>query len=90
MGRHALKNALIPVVTVVVLQLGSLLEGSVVVEVVFARPGVGRLLFESIFARDLPVIQGCVLIIAVIYVILNLLIDLLYTWLEPRIRYGVK
>ncbi|MBT9132155.1 MAG: Glutathione transport system permease protein GsiC [Syntrophomonadaceae bacterium] len=89
-NRHALKNALIPVVTVVGLQFGALLEGAVVVEVIFAWPGLGRLLVDSIFARDFPVIQGCVFVIAVMYVIVNLLIDISYAWLDPRIRYEVK
>jgi peptide/nickel transport system permease protein len=89
-NRHALKNALIPVVTVVGLQFGSLLEGAVVVEVIFAWPGLGRLLYDSIFARDFAVIQGCVFFIAVMYVIVNLLIDIIYVWLDPRIRYEAK
>lgn len=89
-NRHALKNALIPVVTVVGLQFGALLEGAVVVEVIFAWPGLGRLLVDSIFARDFPVIQGCVFFIAVMYVIVNLLVDISYAWLDPRIRYEVK
>jgi peptide/nickel transport system permease protein len=89
-NKHALKNALIPVVTVVGLQFGALLEGAVVVEVIFAWPGLGRLLFDAIYARDFPVIQGCVFVIAVMYVIVNLLIDISYAWLDPRIRYEVK
>jgi peptide/nickel transport system permease protein len=89
-NRHALKNALIPVVTVVGLQFGSLLEGAVVVEVIFAWPGLGRLLYDSIFARDFAVIQGCVFFIAVMYVIVNLLIDIIYVWLDPRIRYEAR
>lgn len=89
-NKHALKNALIPVVTVVGLQFGSLLEGAVVTEVVFAWPGMGRLLVDSIFARDFPVIQGCVFVIAVIYVLVNLLVDLSYAWLDPKIRYEAK
>ncbi|MDO9533893.1 MAG: ABC transporter permease [Bacillota bacterium] len=89
-NRHALKNALIPVVTVVGLQFGALLEGAVVVEVIFAWPGLGRLLFDAIYARDFPVIQGCVFLIAVMYVIVNLIIDISYAWLDPRIRYEVK
>ena len=87
---HVLKNSLIPVVTVVGLQFGALLEGAVVVEVIFAWPGIGRLLYDSIFARDYPVIQGCVFIIAMIYVTVNLLVDISYAWLDPRIRYEVK
>ena len=88
--RHASKNALIPVVTIVGLQFGSLIEGAVVVEVVFAWPGIGRLLVNSIFARDFPVIQGCILLIAVMFVLVNLLVDISYAYLNPRIRYGAK
>ena len=90
MNRHVLKNSLIPVITVVGLQFGALLEGAVVVEVIFAWPGIGRLLYDSIFARDFPVIQGCVFIIAVMYVTVNLLVDISYAWLDPRIRSEVK
>lgn len=89
-NKHALKNALIPVTTVVGLQSGSLLEGAVVTEVVFAWPGMGRLLVDSIFARDFPVIQGCVFVIAIMYVLVNLLVDLSYAWLDPKIRYEAK
>ena len=89
-SRHAVKNALIPVITIVGLQLASLIEGAVVVEVVFAWPGVGRLLVDSIFARDFPVIQGCVLFIAAIYALTNLLVDILYSYLDPRIHYGTS
>ena len=89
-NKHALKNALIPVTTVVGLQFGSLLEGAVVTEVVFAWPGMGRLLVDSIFARDFPVIQGCVFVIAIIYVLVNMLVDLSYAWLDPKIRYEAK
>lgn len=89
MVKHVLKNALIPVVTIVGLQFGALMEGAVVVEVIFAWPGMGRLLYESILARDFPVIQGCVLMIAILYVLVNLLVDISYAWLDPRIRYGV-
>ena len=89
-SRHALKNALIPVVTVVGLQFGSLLEGTVIVEVIFAWPGIGRLLVDSIFARDFPVIQGCILFIAVMFVLVNLLVDISYAYLDPKIRYEAK
>ena len=90
MNRHVLKNSLIPVITVVGLQFGALLEGAVVVEVIFAWPGIGRLLYDSIFARDYPMIQGCVFIIAVMYVTVNLLVDISYAWLDPKIQYEVK
>ena len=85
--KHALKNALIPVVTVVGLQYGLLLGGAVVTETIFAWPGVGRLAITSILQRDYPVVQGCVLLVAVVFVLINLAVDLLYGWLDPRIRY---
>ncbi|RJX27400.1 MAG: ABC transporter permease [Dethiobacter sp.] len=84
---HALKNAFIPVITVIGLQFGHLLEGTVIVETIFAWPGVGKLLVDSIFARDFALIQGCVLIFAVIFVIVNLLVDISYVYLDPKIRY---
>jgi len=84
---HALKNALVPVVTVAGLQLGWLLGGSVVVEEVFTLPGVGRLVLWSIFQRDYPTVQGCVLVIAVLFMALNLIVDIIYGFLDPRICY---
>lgn len=84
--RHALRNALIPTVTMIGLQMGFLIGGTVVVETVFAWPGVGMLVVDSIFARDYPVVQGVVLVIAVIVVLINLLVDVTYTVLDPRIR----
>lgn len=84
--KHALRNALIPTVTMIGLQLGFLIGGTVVVETVFAWPGVGLLVVDSIFARDYPVVQGVVLVIAVIVVAINLLVDVTYTVLDPRIR----
>jgi peptide/nickel transport system permease protein len=86
--KHALTNALIPIVTVVGLQLGILLGGTVVVEEVFTLPGVGRLVLWSIYQRDYPVTQSTILFIAALFMTLNLAIDLLYGYLEPRIRYG--
>lgn len=86
-SRHALKNAFIPVITVIGLQFGHLLEGAVIVETIFAWPGVGRLLVDSIFARDFFMIQGCVLIIVIIFSLTNLLVDISYAYLDPRIRY---
>lgn len=86
-GRHALKNALIPVVTVIGLQTGRLFGGAVVVETIFALPGLGRLAADSIFFRDFPMLQGVVLILALAVVLANLLTDLLYAFLDPRIRY---
>ena len=85
--RHALPNSLIPVVTLVGLQCGALLSGAVITETIFAWPGIGRLLIQSIGFRDYPMVQGCVLLIAVIYVGVNLAIDLVYGMLDPRIRY---
>lgn len=83
---HALRNALIPTVTMIGLQLGFLIGGAVVVETVFAWPGIGLLVVDSIFARDYPVVQGVVLTIAVMVVLVNLLVDVVYTVLDPRIR----
>lgn len=86
--RHALRNALIPVVTVVGLQFGALLAGAVIVETVFARRGLGRLAVDAILRRDFPVVQGTILVAAVGYVVVNLIVDLSYAWLDPRIKYG--
>lgn len=86
--RHALKNALIPVVTVIGLEAGYLLGGAILTETVFAWPGLGRLIVEAIFQRDYPLVQGCILVIATTFVSVNLLVDLSYAWLDPRIRYG--
>jgi peptide/nickel transport system permease protein len=85
--KHALKNALIPVVTIVGGQLGVLLAGTVVVETIFALPGMGRLTVEAILYRDYPVVQTNVMLVAATLVTLNLMIDLTYAWLDPRIRY---
>lgn len=84
---HGFKNALIPVVTYAGLQLGWALEGAVIVESIFARPGIGRYLHESVFARDYPAIQGCVLFFALVFVFCNLMVDISYAYLDPRIRY---
>ena len=85
--RHGLKNALIPIVTVVGVQAGYLLGGAVLTETVFAWPGVGTLMVQGILARDFPLVQGCVLVVALSFVVINLIVDLLYAWLDPRIRY---
>jgi peptide/nickel transport system permease protein len=85
---HALKNALIPVVTIVGLQIGGIIEGAVVTETVFTWPGVGRLAVESIFNRDYTVVQGVVLLAAFSYMFANLAVDLVYGWLDPRISYA--
>jgi peptide/nickel transport system permease protein len=84
---HALRNALLPIVTVIGLQFGTLLGGAVLTETVFAYPGVGRLLIDSIGFRDYPVIQGTVLVIAVGFVLTNIIVDILYAYLDPRIQY---
>jgi ABC-type dipeptide/oligopeptide/nickel transport system permease component len=86
--RHALKNALIPVVTVIGLQFGNLIAGAVIVETVFARQGIGRLAVDAIRMKDFPMIQGTVLFAATVYVLANLLVDLSYVWLDPRIQFG--
>lgn len=86
--RHALRNAMLPIVTVIGLQFGGLLGGSVLTETVFAWPGIGRLVVDSIRAQDGPLVQGTVLFIAVVFIIMNLLVDLSYAFLNPRIRYG--
>ena len=85
--RHAFRNSLIPVVTLVGLQFGAVLTGAVITETVFAWPGIGRLLIQSIGFRDYPLVQGCILLIAVTYVAMNLVTDLVYGVLDPRIRY---
>ncbi|HEX7140547.1 MAG TPA: nickel ABC transporter permease [Vicinamibacterales bacterium] len=85
--RHAFRNSLIPVVTVIGLQLGAVLTGAVITETIFAWPGVGRLLIQSISFRDYPLVQGCILLIAGTYVSMNLLTDVLYGFLDPRIRF---
>ena len=85
--RHALKNALVPIVTVIGVQAGYLLGGAVLTETVFAWPGVGTLMVQGILARDIPLVQGCVLVVALTFVLVNLFVDLLYAWLDPRIRY---
>lgn len=85
---HALRNALIPAVTVIGYSLGALLGGAVVTETVFTIPGMGRLVVQSIARRDYPLIQGAVMLTAAIYVLVNLLVDVLYVYIDPRIRYG--
>ena len=84
---HAFRNSLIPVVTIIGLQLGAVLTGTIITETIFAWPGIGRLLIQAINFRDYPLVQGCILFIAVTYVGMNLITDLVYGWLDPRIRY---
>jgi peptide/nickel transport system permease protein len=85
--KHALRNALIPVVTIIGLQFGYVLNGAVVVEIVFQRPGLGNLLIQSIFSRDYPVVQGLVLVIGAIFVFTNLAVDVAYRFIDPRISF---
>jgi len=87
-GRHALRNALIPVVTIVGLLIGNLLAGAFIIEAVFGFPGIGLLAVNALLARDFPMIQGIVLFIAVVYVFINLLVDVLYGLIDPRIKFG--
>ena len=85
--RHALPNAVIPVITARGLQFGSLLSGAVLTETIFARPGLGKLVVDSIQDKDLPTVQGVILVLAVIYIATNLLVDLSYAFIDPRIRF---
>jgi ABC-type dipeptide/oligopeptide/nickel transport system permease component len=84
--RHAFRNALIPVITILGLQFGTLLAGTIVTETIFSWPGIGRLTVQAISSRDYPLLQGCILVISVSYVIVNLLTDLLYSFIDPRVR----
>ena len=85
--KHALRNALIPIITLIGMQIGSLLGGAVVTEQIFSLPGLGQMTLTGINNRDYPVVQGCVLFIALIYVLVNLVVDLLYAYVDPRISY---
>jgi peptide/nickel transport system permease protein len=84
--KHGLRNALMPVLTVAASQLGALLSGAVIAEKVFERPGLGTLFLEAFFARDIPVVQGVVLVVGLIYVLVNVLLDVTYAWVDPRVR----
>jgi peptide/nickel transport system permease protein len=86
--KHALKNAAIPVVTIIGMELGTLLGGAVITETIFAWPGVGRLAVQAIYNRDYPVVQAAVFLLAAIFVLVNLVVDLLYTYLDPRVKLG--
>ena len=86
--RHALKNALIPIITIFGLQFGNLLAGAVIVETVFSRPGLGRLIVGGILSKDFPLVQGVVLFVATVYVLINVLVDVAYAYADPRIRFG--
>ena len=85
---HALRNALLPIVTIIGLQLGGLLSGAVLTETIFSWPGVGKWLFDSIIARDYPIVQAMTLLLAMIYIVVNLFVDVLYAVIDPRIRYS--
>ncbi|MCK5666498.1 MAG: ABC transporter permease [Thiotrichaceae bacterium] len=86
---HALRNASLPIITILGLQLGTLLGGAVITEIIFAWPGIGQLTIESIERRDYPLVQACILVISLSYVLVNTLTDILYAWLDPRVRYSV-
>ena len=85
--RHAFRNSSIPIITLIGMQIGSLMGGTVVIEQIFSIPGLGQMTLTGIMQRDYPVVQGCVLFIAVVYVVVNLFVDILYTWIDPRITY---
>lgn len=85
--KHALKNSIIPVLTVIGLQVGVLLGGAILTETIFSWPGIGRYVYEAINYRDYPVIQSGILVIAFLFVIINLIVDLLYAFIDPRIKY---
>jgi peptide/nickel transport system permease protein len=87
-GVHVMRNALLPFVTIVGLMMANFIGGTVVTESVFTYPGLGRLLVQAIAARDYPLIQGCILVVLVIYVMINLAVDVLYVWIDPRMDYG--
>jgi peptide/nickel transport system permease protein len=85
--KHALRNAFIPVITMAGLQFGLLISGAILTETVFAIPGIGRLTVQAIYTRDYPIIQGTILVSAAIFAVVNLLVDISYTFLDPRIKY---
>lgn len=86
-GRHALKNALLPISTVIGLQFGTLLGGAILTETIFSWPGIGSWIYEGILTRDYPVVQGGVMVVAIAFVVVNLLVDITYAWIDPRIRW---
>ena len=86
--KHALKNALIPIITVIGLQAGILLGGAVMTETIFSWPGVGKYSFDAIMARDYPVVQGCILVLSITFVLINLLVDIIYGFIDPKIKYN--
>ena len=86
-GLHIMRNALLPFVTIVGLMMANFIGGAVVTEAVFTYPGLGRLLIQAITTRDYPLLQGCILVILVAYMLINLTVDMLYAWIDPRIEY---
>ncbi len=86
--KHALRNAIIPVVTIIGLQFGALLGGVIIVEIIFSWPGIGQLLIPAIMRRDYPLVQGCILFISVVYIFVNFIVDIIYAYIDPRIRYS--
>ena len=86
--KHAFRNALIPIVTIIGLQFGALLGGVIIIEIIFSWPGIGQLLIPAILRRDYPLVQGCILFIAIVYIFVNFIIDILYAYLDPRVRYS--
>ncbi len=85
--RHALKNAFLPVITIIGLQTGTLLAGAILTETIFAWPGIGKWVYDAILGRDYPIVQGGTLLIALIFVVVNLLVDVSYAFIDPRIHY---
>ena len=85
--KHAVRNAMVPVITVIGLNFGLLLAGAILTETVFSWPGLGRLVVEAVYERDYPLVVGCILIFAIVFVIVNLITDILYTYIDPRIKY---
>jgi peptide/nickel transport system permease protein len=85
--KHALKNAFLPVITIIGIQTGTLLAGAVLTETIFSWPGIGKWVYDSILARDYPIVQGATLLIAIVFMVANLLVDLSYASLDPRIQY---
>jgi len=85
--KHAVRNAMVPVVTVIGLNFGLLLAGAILTETVFSWPGLGRLVVEAVYERDYPLVVGCILFFAIVFVVVNLITDILYTYIDPRIKY---
>jgi ABC-type dipeptide/oligopeptide/nickel transport system permease component len=86
-GKHALKNALMPIITVAALQIQRLMAGPVIIENVFAIPGIGRLMMDAIYTQDFPVMQGCILVVVIMVLLINLTVDIIYGYLNPRVSF---